>query len=124
MHAAQIAIITMVLVSISPFAARRLLLAAIAFFVFSAVCLADPLFMTRQYAARFSRSHRLPALEAVPARSSLSPVAAEDLTRPLFTPISEAALQLELGSSTPGRLTDATMMLNFDFRINDIAPIR
>ncbi len=40
----------MVLISLQPFVLRKLVLAVAALLLFSAVCFADPVFMTRQYA--------------------------------------------------------------------------
>ena len=40
----------MVLISLQPFALRKLVLAVAALLFFSAFCFADPVFMTRQYA--------------------------------------------------------------------------
>jgi hypothetical protein len=42
----------MVLISIDPFASRKLLLAIVAFLCFSAFCFADPVLMVHRYTAR------------------------------------------------------------------------
>jgi hypothetical protein len=48
-------IIDMVLISIHPFALRKLFLLIVAFLCFSALCLADPVLMVRRYSARPER---------------------------------------------------------------------
>ena len=45
----------MVLISIHPFAVRKLFLIIVAFLCFSAVCLADPVLMVRRYASHAER---------------------------------------------------------------------
>ena len=45
----------MVLISIHPFAVRKLFLIIVAFLCFSAVCLADPVLMVRRYASHTER---------------------------------------------------------------------
>jgi len=48
-------ITSMVLISIHPFAVRKLFLIIVAFLCFSAVCLADPVLMVRRYASHTER---------------------------------------------------------------------
>jgi hypothetical protein len=49
----------MVLISIHPFALRKLFLVVVAFLCFSAFCLADPVLMVRRYARPGERSGKL-----------------------------------------------------------------
>ena len=71
MLTARITIIIMVLVSIHPFALRRLLLIAAVLFGLSAACFADCLFMARQYAVRSTHGRHLQS-EASPLPERLS----------------------------------------------------
>jgi hypothetical protein len=48
-------ITNMVLISIHPFALRKIFLVIVAFLCFSALCLADPVLMVRRYSARPER---------------------------------------------------------------------
>jgi hypothetical protein len=52
-------ITSMVLISIHPFALRKLFLVVVAFLCFSAFCLADPVLMVRRYARPSERSDKL-----------------------------------------------------------------
>jgi hypothetical protein len=52
-------ILNMVLISIHPFALRKLFLFIVAFLCFSALCLADPVLMVRRYSVRPDRTASL-----------------------------------------------------------------
>jgi hypothetical protein len=72
----------MVLISIRPFALRKVFLVLLALLGFSALCFADPVLMARRY----SRDH--------------SQAAAALLERPLRLQLSEASAQISTGNTT------------------------
>lgn len=109
-----ITIITMVLISIHPFAFRKILLLAVALLgLSSAFCFADPLFMTRQYQPYRDQTRTRPLMAPLanldePSlwRSFESPVFSERIVA-AFTRIpvywrSDASLNLALSSPKNG----------------------
>lgn len=78
-----IAIATMVLISIHPFAVRKILLLAVALLgLSSAFCFADPVFMTRQYE---------PSRDQTPTRPLMAPLANLDEISPLWRSFESSA---------------------------------
>ena len=65
----------MVLISISPFASRKLLLAIVAFLCFSALCFADPVLMVHRYTAR---PGQIPATKTAPPPTFGGPLGSHD----------------------------------------------
>lgn len=70
-----ITIATMVLISIHPFAVRKILLLAVALLgLSSAFCFADPLFMTRQYKPYRDQTPPRPVIASLTNLEELSPL--------------------------------------------------
>jgi hypothetical protein len=112
----------MVLVSIHPFAFRRLLLIAAVLFGLSAVCFGDCLFMTRQYSARPIHGRQFQG-SAVVDRSRADTFSIGTLTRSAASPLPTASALIRL--EVPFRLKFAVTAEPFgaDFTVADTPPM-
>lgn len=88
-------ITSMVLISIHPFALRRLILVVLALVGFSALCYADPVLMARRYGTEKAPPTRpdAPALAHVaPVASGLVPLQSLAIVSPIFAGEARATL--------------------------------
>jgi hypothetical protein len=90
----------MVLISIHPFALRKLCLIIVAFLGFSALCFADPVLMVRRYSAR-PDSPKIPTQEAGQFLDAGENSAPGTAVRPIEAESPESAATLSAGVRNP-----------------------
>jgi hypothetical protein len=95
----------MVLISIHPFALRKIFLVIVAFLCFSALCLADPVLMVHRYAAP-PEQLAAPKVPAPALREPLAPqnASADDFGFGPLGSIDSAGNETELRFTEPGKI--------------------
>jgi hypothetical protein len=108
----------MVLISIHPFALRKIFLVIVASLCFSALCLADPVLMVHRYSSAPDRSVKATATATTAATIVQEPLAAPDATAefgPLGS-VEELGNPVDLQFTQPGQISPAPALPSSVFR--------